>query len=225
MKKILITGGAGFIGSKVAQVCVENGDDVYILDSFKQYIISDITTSSTLLRFSVIKGSVTLIQGDVLHKDFLQRKLHEIKPDIIIHTAALPLANMAIDHTEEAYQSIVVSTLNIMDVMRDFEHSCRLVSFSSSMVYGDFKSTSCDELAATNPKDIYGSFKLASEVILKGYQQRYGLEVNIVRPSAVYGPLDGNQRVLYKFITKALRGEVLQIDGDGSSKQIGRAHV
>jgi len=86
------------------------------------------------------------------------------------------------------------------------------------MVYGDFESNLVSEVSPTKPKDIYGSFKLCGEIIVEGYRQRYNIATAIVRPSAVYGPYDGNQRVLYKFITKAINGEPITIDGDGSMK-------
>jgi len=130
--------------------------------------------------------------------------------------AALPLANVAIEQTEEAFDSILTSTVNILEVVRDFDHECPVVYTSSSMVYGDFETPSVTEEAPKDPKDIYGSIQLAGEIISAGYRKRYGIDVRTVRPTAVYGPYDANQRVLYKFITRALRGEPLRVDGDGS---------
>ena len=217
-RKVFITGGAGFIGSRVAHRFVDNGDLVVVFDSFKQYLIPnpDASQPNLLSRLRDIINNIELVQGDVLNKDFLRRRLLETRPDIIVHMASLPLASVAIEQTEEAFESILSSTTNIMEVMRDFKHDCRLVYISSSMVYGNFEDTQVTEESATNPVDIYGSFKLAGEIIARGYMKRYGLDLTIVRPSAVYGPLDGNQRVLYKFITAAIRGEKLIVDGDGS---------
>lgn len=220
MAKVFITGGAGFVGSRIAHIFLDNDYQVFIYDTFKQYLLPKTTDlqPNLLIRLTDIFDEIELVQGDTLNKEFLRRSLNRIKPDIIVHMAALPLAIIAIEQTEEAFESILDSTVNIMEVMRDFSHNCRLVYASSSMVYGDFLTDTVREDAGTAPKDIYGSFKLCGEIISKGYMQRYGLDITIVRPSAVYGPYDANQRVLYKFIKRALNGEKLFVDGDGSMK-------
>ena len=220
MSKVLITGGGGFVGSRVAKKFVDAGDQVFIYDSFKQYILPkpDDEPTNLLVRLSEIYKKIEIVQGDTLNKDYLRRVLNRIKPDIIVHMAALPLASVAIEHTEDAFDSIMVSTINIMEVMRDFTHSCRMTYISSSMVYGDFELETVAEDAKKDPKDIYGSLKLAGEIIVRGYMKRYDLKTSIVRPSAVYGPFDANQRVLYKFVSRALQGLPLQVDSDGSIK-------
>ena len=218
MQKALITGGAGFIGSRVVREFLAANYAVMVFDSFKQYVAPDPKAEpiNLLARLADISDQISLITGNTLNKDFLRRTLNNYKPDIIVHMAALPLANVAIEQTEEAFDSILSSTVNILEVVRDFDHECSVVYTSSSMVYGDFQTPSVTEEAPKNPKDIYGSIKLAGEIISNGYQKRYGIDVRTVRPSAVYGPYDANQRVLYKFITQALQGETLTVDGDGS---------
>jgi len=92
-----------------------------------------------LIRLADIFDKIELVQGDTLNKDYLRRTLNRIKPDIIVHMASLPLAVVAIEHSEEAFDSILNSTVNIMEIIRDFSHPCRLVYISSSMVYGNLK--------------------------------------------------------------------------------------
>tara|TARA_B100001123_G_scaffold449438_1_gene614813 strand:+ start:10691 stop:11656 length:966 start_codon:yes stop_codon:yes gene_type:complete len=217
MQKALITGGAGFIGSRVVREFLTAGYDVMVFDSFKQYVAPDPKAKpiNLLARLADISGDISLVTGDTLNKDFLRRCLTDYKPDVIVHMAALPLANVAIEQTEEAFDSILSSTVNILEVVRDFHHECPVIYTSSSMVYGDFHTHSVTENAPKDPKDIYGSIKLAGEIISSGYRKRYGIDVRTVRPTAVYGPYDANQRVLYKFITRALQGKPIQIDGDG----------
>jgi UDP-glucose 4-epimerase len=218
MKKAFITGGAGFIGSRVVREFLGAGYDVSVFDSFKQYVSPDPKAEpiNLLVRLADISDDISLITGDTLNKDYLRRTLTKIRPDVIVHMAALPLANVAIEQTEDAFHSILSSTVNILEVVRDFDHECPVIYTSSSMIYGDFQTPSVTEEAPKDPKDIYGSIKLAGEIISAGYRKRYGIDVRTVRPTAVYGPYDANQRVLYKFITRALRGEPLRIDGDGS---------
>ena len=218
MQKVLITGGAGFIGSRVVREFLKADYDVMVFDSFKQYVAPDPKKEpmNLLARLADVSAEISLVTGDTLNKDFLRRTLTKYKPTVIVHMAALPLANVAIEQTEEAFDSILSSTVNIMEVVRDFAHECPVVYTSSSMVYGDFHTQSVTENAPKDPKDIYGSIKLAGEIISTGYRKRYGIDVRTVRPTAVYGPYDANQRVLYKFINQALQGKSLQVDGDGS---------
>jgi nucleoside-diphosphate-sugar epimerase len=218
MRKAFITGGAGFIGSRVVREFLAADYEVMVFDSFKQYVAPDPHAEpiNLLARLADISEDISLVTGDTLNKDFLRRALNRFKPDVVVHMAALPLANVAIEQTEEAFDSILVSTVNILEIVRDFDHECPVLYTSSSMVYGDFKTPSVTEEAPKDPKDIYGSIKLAGEIISAGYRKRYGIDVRTVRPTAVYGPYDANQRVLYKFITRALKGEPLTIDGDGS---------
>ncbi len=218
MKKAFITGGAGFIGSRVVREFLANDYEVTVFDSFKQYVAPDPKARAVnlLARLADISDDISLVTGNTLNKDYLRRSLNNVKPDVIVHMAALPLANVAIEQTEEAFESILSSTVNILEVVRDFEHECPVIYTSSSMVYGDFHTPSVTEDAPKDPKDIYGSIKLAGEIISSGYRKRYGIDVRTVRPTAVYGPFDANQRVLYKFITRALNCQPLRVDGDGS---------
>ncbi len=220
MKKIFITGGAGFVGSKVAINLVSLGHEVTVYDSFVIYSIPNPNSIQLNYndRLQSVFNKINFIRGDTLNKDFLRRNLNFIKPDIIIHMASMPLAALALKHTEEAYNSILNSTQNILEIMRDFNHHCRLVFVSSSMVYGDFKTNPVSENHDKEPKDIYGAFKLAGELIVKGYSKNYSIESVIIRPSAVYGPYDANNRVVRKFILSAIQGKPLTIDGDGSLK-------
>jgi len=218
MQRAFITGGAGFIGSRVVREFLEAGYEVTVFDSFKQYVAPDPNAKpiNLLARLADVADDISLITGDTLNKDYLRRALTTAAPDIIVHMAALPLANIAIEQTEVAFDSILTSTVNILEVVRDFDHICPVVYISSSMVYGDFLTPSVLEDAPKDPKDIYGSIKLAGEIISSGYRKRYGIDIRIVRPTAVYGPFDANQRVLHKFITQALQGKTLYVDGDGS---------
>lgn len=219
--RALITGGAGFIGSHVARRFLQAGYQVSLYDSFVVYSLPDPNREQPNFAFRLkdIYSRVDLVRGSTLDKDFLRRTLLATEPEVIVHMAALPLAALAIEHTEEAFQSILNSTQNILEILRDLKKPARLVYISSSMVYGDFLTPEVDELDhPKNPKDIYGAFKIAGEIIVSAYAKNYGIDTVICRPSAVYGPTDTNARVIQKFINAALQGKPLLLDGDGSMK-------
>lgn len=220
-KRVVVTGGAGFVGNFVVRELLAAGYEVVIYDSFIAYLTPNRNSEKVdfTVRLQDIFDKVKIIRGNTLDKDFLRRQLNSVKPDVIIHMAAMPLAALAIEHTEEAFHSILTSTQNILEVLRDFGQLCRFVYISSSMVYGDFVTPEVDEEDhPKNPKDVYGAFKLAGEIIVKAYARNYGIDTVICRPSAVYGPYDANARVIRKFIGSAMRGEPLVLDGDGSMK-------
>ncbi len=221
MKKAFVTGGAGFVGSYVTKQLLNMGYEVFLYDSFVMYLTPMPNTKQVdfFQRLSNIHDQINIIRGNTLDKDYLRRQLNLVKPDVIVHLAAMPLAALAINHTEEAFHTICGSTQNLLEILRDFKHDCRLVYVSSSMVYGDFKSNEVDEeLHPKDPKDIYGAFKLAGETIVRAYEKNYNINAVICRPSAVYGPFDANDRVIRKFIRNAMEGKSLTMDGDGSMK-------
>ena len=225
MKTALITGGLGFIGAHIAIDLLKNKKvkRCILLDNFGGYINP---TKKNFYDFR--KKRLDLIKNKIVERCDTSnfKSVFEIikkhKPEIIFHTAALPLAKLDNLNTDEAKIGSVDSTVNILDAITllnkvEKKYKCkRFIYLSSSMVYGDFETKIVSENSNKDPKEIYGSIKLAGEIISSGYMKRYGIDVRIVRPTAVYGPYDGNQRVLYKFITRALKGEKLFVDGDGS---------
>lgn len=211
--RVLITGGAGFVGSHTARALLDRGCEVFILDFFHQYIfpLAPSFLGNMQYRFDVLNKGAEVIRGNMNNKEDLRRKLLKIKPDRIIHLAALPLANVARWQTEEAFESTVAATFNLLDVLGDAGSVKRLVYVSSSMVYGDFEKTPMPEEGRKDPKNIYGGMKLAGEVLVRIFSRHHNIPFVIVRPSAVYGPTDNNRRVLQIFIESALAQEVIEV--------------
>ncbi|WP_291499421.1 NAD-dependent epimerase/dehydratase family protein [Desulfocurvus sp.] len=224
MKKALITGGMGFIGSFIARQLIEEGtvDTVVLLDHFGRYIspLREEYYDYTKYRFTGIEGSIVLERGDTRNYSVAQQIVYRHDPEFIVHLAALPLAKLDNLTPEEACEGTVVSTSNLLHAVawareQGKQALRRFVYASSSMVYGDFKADVAEEDShPTYPKEPYGTMKLAGENVTRGLTNFYGLEHAIVRPSAVYGPTDMNRRVSQIYVEKALRGEVLKVFGE-----------
>ncbi len=219
MESVLIIGGAGFIGSRLARLFVERGYRTAIFDSFQQFADPLRADYSAVLRrrFEGLREQLTVIRGDARYRDDLANAFDKVRPDRVVHLAALPIAKMSNIHVEEALASTVGSTANLLQVIRDAYPVRRFVYTSSSMVYGDFEYTPADERHPRNPKGIYGGVKLAGEDVTRSFAGCFGIPWAIVRPSAVYGPDDVNGRVSQLFVERARRGEVLQVKGGAAT--------
>ena len=217
MSKVLITGGAGFIGSYVSRKLLDMGHEVVVYDAFVHYIspLKSVLKDYIDLRFAGIADQIDFRRGDTRDKAHLRRVILETRPDRILHLAALPIADLSNRHSEEALASILEGAVNVLEVLRDVDFVDRFVYISSSMIYGDFEEIPAPEDHPKRPKDIYGGTKYAGEVLVETYGRRYEIPYSIVRPSAVYGPYDVNRRVSQIFIENALLGKPITLYGGG----------
>lgn len=216
---MLITGGAGFIGSHISRRLVGDGYPVVIYDAFIQYISPFESSYQKYLdyRFKGIREKIVFQRGDTRDKNDVRKVIEKYRPRIVIHLAALPIADMSFTNPEEAIGSIITGTVNVLDAISSVDFVKRFVYTSSSMVYGDFMEIPAPEDHPKSPKDIYGGTKLAGEILTEAYSRRHGIKYTIVRPSAVYGPTDINRRVSQIFIENALKGNKLTLHGGGEN--------
>ena len=193
MNRIFITGGRGFIGTKLCSLLEKQGHDVFVFD----------------------------IQDDLLHdvRDYksLRNAIFDYKPTHIIHLGMVSKVKDANKSFSYAKESIFGGTMNILEVLRsEYGHVERFVFASSSTVYGNFipELSPPTEEHSTNPVNIYGALKLCSEALIKSYNGIYGIDYTIVRPSSVYGPFDKNMRVIGRFLFDAMTSGVIQVQGE-----------
>ncbi len=229
MKTYFITGGEGFIGYHICKMLLKEKDNLVITyDAQKHYIPLDKSNWMfyQMYRVKTLQNeNLIRIRGDTTDRGLLKEKLEEFQPNIVIHLAALPIANISHKYPEEARRNILDGTITLLDVLReatfDFD---RFVYTSSSMVYGDFLRDENGEIIPAkedqvcNPIGLYGAMKLAGEFVTKAYHKRFKILYTIVRPSAVYGPTDCNRRVTEIFVRNALWGKELVLDNGGLHK-------
>ena len=222
MKTALITGGLGFIGAHIAIDLLKNKNvkRCILLDNFGGYINP---TKKNFYDFR--KKRLDSIKNKVIERCDTSnfKSVFEIikkhQPEIIFHTAALPLAKLDNLNTDEAKIGSVDSTINLLDAITllnkvEKKYKCkRFIYLSSSMVYGDFKTKQVDEKSPVNPKEAYGTMKLAGEIITKGISRLNNIPYTIIRPSAVYGPTDMNRRVSQIFVESAFKDKLIEIEG------------
>lgn len=228
-KKVAIIGGAGFIGHNMALTLAGQGAEPHIIDSLQvnnllSFASGNADEVNRDLYMNILNERLRLLRvaGIPLHpqdaRDYhaLSRILLQIKPDAIVHLAAVSHAGKSNKDPYSTFDHSLRTLENALDFARDLtEH---FIFFSSSMVYGDFLTEAVDEEHPLNPIGIYGALKVAGEKMVIAYQQVFGLNYTIVRPSALYGPRCVSRRVGQIFIESAIAGSKLRVDGDGSDR-------
>jgi len=212
--KILVTGGKGFIGSKIVEM-LSNDHKVTVVDNHDTYGIMTKEELNKLYQWRTRNWNtknITMIQGDILDR-LICLKAFRSNPDIVIHLATYPRAKIVDNDPIVGIPKVINTTTNLLWHSAKFKVK-KFVYISSSMVYGDFADGTKED-ASTKPKNIYGEAKLTGERMVKLFAKRDGLNYNIIRPSGVYGPGDMPDRVVSKFFDKAMKNETITLhNGD-----------
>ena len=213
---ILVTGGLGFIGHNVVKLLKKFGHKIVIVDNATNYGIIpqaelDYLIDERTLRVAPCQTHIADI-ADQGTMEYIMRR-HEI--ELVIHLASFPRQKVVNADPARGSRTMSEGLLSLLEAsvktgVRKF------VYVSSSMVYGNFTDASfdgVDEYHPTNPIGQYGIMKLAGEWLVKDYNRRANLAYTIIRPSAVYGPYDVEDRVVSKFLMTAMRGGEIQVNG------------
>jgi len=212
MSKFLVTGGMGLIGHNVVQRLEAKDHEVVIVDIMTNYGIIPQAELEYLLdeRRKKIQTQ-DIYRTDISDAEAFDRVVDEHKPNVIVHMASFPRQKVVNANPAWGARVMMEGLINICESAK--RHGVeRVVYISSSMVYGDFADQVLED-AEPNPIGQYGIMKLAGEDLVKDYHRRGCFDYCIVRPSAVYGPLDVEDRVVAKFMLAAMRGETLQVNG------------
>jgi len=214
--KILVTGGLGLIGHNVVQRLETQGHEVVVTDTRTNYGIIPQAELDYLMseRLKKISGN-NIYHIDITDADNFDWLVNKHQPEVIIHMASFPRQKVV--NANPAWGSRVMSEglINICESAKKHRVS-RVVYISSSMVYGNFDDQ-VEEDYNCRPIGQYGILKLTGEDIVKDYHCRGAFEYAIIRPSAVYGPLDVEDRVVAKFMLTAMRGGILNVNGAGET--------
>lgn len=202
--KVLVTGGAGFIGANVSRSLVESGHDVVVLD--------DLSTGS---RHNLEGVTARLVEGSILESDALHAASRHCES--VVHLAAIPSVPRSVKDPVGSHEANATGTLRILESAR--VQGQHVVVASSSSVYGANTELPKREDTWTRPLSPYAVSKLASEAYSLAYQSSFGLSTIAFRFFNVYGPLQAAGHayaaVVPAFLDAALRGDDLVIEGDG----------
>ena len=214
--KILVTGGLGLIGHNVVARLQQREDTVSIVDNQTTYGIIPREEVNYLIGERLKKLAPCAHYHDYIENaDRMETVIATETPDVIIHCASFPRQKVVNANPGYAADVMMRGLINLLESAK--KHKVRrFVYLSSSMVYGDFTDQVLED-DVCSPQGQYGIMKLAGEWLVKDYARRTGMEYVILRPSAVYGPLDVEDRVVAKFMLAAMRDDVLKVNGAGET--------
>ncbi len=203
MKEVLITGGAGFIGSNLA---------AKLNDAGMEPVIFDCNVGKDILEDSVGDGRV--VRGDVRDFRTLCKSVQSV--DGIIHLAAVSRVVWGYENPRKCVDVNVRGTANVLEAARLAHHKPWVIYGSSREIYGEPENLPVEESAPKRVANVYGMTKIAGENLCQQYHRNYGLNVGILRFSNVYGGVNDHlDRVTPKFIIKSLKGQEITIQGGG----------
>lgn len=215
-ERILVVGGAGFVGSHLCSLLREWDNEVFAFDNFSFAINPLLHENSSCLssvlehRNKLLQG-VTVIRGSSINALDANNAFSIASPTRVIYLAALARAPL---NDELIYDSVSFSTVGLSNIVQLCAHYevKRLLNVSSSYVYGDFQYTPCDEEHPKNPKSVYGAVKYASEIICRALCDRLSVPHTIVRCIAIYGMGDLNGKLSHQNVLTAMQTGVLRIN-------------
>ena len=206
--KLLITGGAGFIGSHLCDKYVGEGHTVVCLDNFMS---GDLMNIRHLLDYRNFK----LVRGDVRDFDFLEKTMRDV--DIVFHLAAQIHVDRSYIEPRLTYDINVIGTQNVLEVARLYD-ATRVIHASTSEIYGSAQYVPIDEVHPLNAPHPYGASKIAADRMCYAYIHTFGLNISIMRLFNVFGPRQkdvGYGGVISIFTRRVLNNIPPIIYGDG----------
>lgn len=232
-QRILLIGGAGFIGHNLALELADMGADVMIADNLMINSLIENTFEADkdktqrmayqgflLERFHLLrKAGVKLKNCDARLLVDLSSIFEEYNPTKVVHLSAIASAVDAKNDPGLCFDLQLITLRNTLELVRPRKEEINQVMFmSSSTVYGDFEGDSVDETTFPRPEGIYANAKFMGERLVRTYRSQYGLGTTVIRPSALYGERCISRRVSQMFIENALTGKPLLLEGGGDGK-------
>jgi nucleoside-diphosphate-sugar epimerase len=212
MSDILVTGGYGLIGHNVVRKLRDLKHRVCVVDTKTNYgIIPQPEIDYLMDERLKVTGATEFYQHDISDRFLMNHVFRRFQPDIVIHMASFPRQKVVNANPPIGARVMSEGLLNLLEESKAHKVK-KFLYISSSMVYGDFKDDVTED-AICRPQGQYGIMKLAGEWLVRDYTRNCGLIHTIIRPSAVYGPLDVEDRVIAKFMLTAMRGGTLKVNG------------
>ena len=212
---ILITGGAGFIGSTLADKLLEENNKIVVIDNFNDYYSPKLKEKN--IKHNLDNKNYKLYRGDICDKNLLSKIFEENKIDVVVHIAASAGVRPSIENPLSYVKNNIEGTVNILEVMKR-KNVQRIVFASSSSIYGNCKEEIFSEdLKVSEPISPYAASKSACEQFLYTYSKLFDIQVVALRFFTVFGPRQRPDLAIRKFIDLIKEDRPIPVYGDGTT--------
>lgn len=205
-KKLLVTGGAGFIGSEFVRKAVRKQYQVVVVDS--------LSYAADKARLETVRGKIKFYESNILERKKIEKIFQKERPEAVVHFAAESHVDRSIHSSGVFIKTNVLGTQTILDVSRSSKVK-RFVHISTDEVYGDILKGKFHESFPLNPSSPYSSSKAAADLLVRSYIRTFGFPAIIVRPSNNYGPWQYPEKFIPVVIYKALKNEPIPVYDKG----------
>ncbi|MGC8588716.1 MAG: dTDP-glucose 4,6-dehydratase [Hydrogenobaculum sp.] len=207
--KLLVTGGAGFIGSEFVRKAVEIGYDIAVIDK--------LTYAGDLERLKEVESNITFYKADITNKEFVEYIFKKEKPNIVVHFAAESHVDRSILDASPFIETNVKGTQVLLDVAKDIGVE-KFINIATDEVYGELgEEGTFREDSPLVPNSPYSVSKASADMLGRAYYKTYKLPVITVRPSNNYGPWQYPEKLIPVVILKALNDEKIPVYGTGQN--------
>lgn len=215
MSSILVTGGAGFIGSHLSEKLVAEGHKVIVVDNFHPFYDPAIKRKN--IEGLLKEENFSLREGDIRDMDFLRHVFQGGDLQTVIHFAAMAGVRPSLQQPSLYFEVNIGGTVNILELARTFGVQ-KVLFASSSSVYGQNQKVPFHEDdRVDHPVSPYGASKRAGEIACSTYHHLYGISISCIRFFTVYGPRQRPEMAIHKFVRQVAGGEEVPLYGDGHS--------
>lgn len=212
---ILITGGAGFIGSTLADKLLEKNNKIVVIDNFNDYYSPKLKEKN--IKHNLDNKNYKLYRGDICDKNLLSKIFEENKIDVVVHIAASAGVRPSIENPSSYVKNNIEGTVNILEVMKR-KNVKKIVFASSSSIYGNCKEEIFSEdLKVSEPISPYAASKSACEQFLYTYSKLFDIQVVALRFFTVFGPRQRPDLAIRKFIDLIKENKPIPVYGDGTT--------
>ena len=213
--RVLVTGGAGFIGSHLVEALLARHHQVAVLDDFNDFYDPAIKTQN----LAAVRTRISLFTGDIRDEKAVRATFTDFKPEAVVHLAARAGVRPSVRQPELYLQTNVLGTYHLLDAAREYG-TRKFVFASSSSVYGACREVPFrEDQPLTQTFSPYASTKLAGEHLCANYAHLFGLEVVCLRFFTVYGPRQRPDLSIHKFTHLIATGQPIDVYGDGSARR------
>ena len=207
-KKILVTGGAGFIGSEFVRQCVKKG--------YKIIVVDKLTYAGDLKRLKEARGKYKFYKADICNKKKIEEIFEKEKPRIVTNFAAQTHVDRSIVDATPFIETNIMGTQVLLDASKKYKVE-RFIHISTDEVYGEIKKGKFSEESPLRPNSPYAASKASAGLLIKSYIRTYNFPAIIVRPCNNYGPWQYPEKLIPLTVLKALRNEKIPVYGDGKN--------